>query len=284
MQAMHTMLHSAPTTSNSSRSSQVWLTDSSATNHMTIDLNNLTVAIPYPTADTIHTTNGEGLTVSHVGQSIINSSMSSIKLDFVLLVPQLTHNLLSVHRLCLDNNFWLIFYAFCFWIQDKATRKILYRGMCINDMYPIHASSSSSSTQPSPAQAFLGQLVQSNLWHHRLGHPINSVISLVLNKAHIHVSKTSSLMMCHPCLTGKVSKLPFPQHPHKFTSPFATIHTDLWRPVPCISVDGYRYYTIFVDDCTCFCWLFSLVNKFDLFSMFAAFYSFLVTQYSCYTN
>ena len=87
-------------------------------------------------------------------------------------------------------------------------------------------------------------------------------------------------MMCHPCLAGKVSKLPFPQHHHKFTSPFATIHTDLWGPAPCISVDGYRYYTIFVDECTRFCWLFPLVNKSDLFSMFVAFYSFLFTQYS----
>ena len=139
-------------------------------------------------------------------------------------------------------------------------------------------SSSSSSTQPSPDQAFLGQLVQSNLWHHRLGHPTNFVVSLMLNKAHIHVPKISSPVMCHPCLAEKVSKLPFPQHHHKFTSPFATIHTDLWGPVPCISVDGYRYYTIFIDECIYFCWSFPLVNKSDLFSMFVAFYSFLVTQ------
>jgi len=280
MQAMHTMLHPAPSASNSSGSSQVWLTDSGATNHMTADLNNLTLASPYPTADTIHTANGEGLTVSHVGQSIINSSMSSFKLDSVLLVPQLTQNLLSVHRLCLDNNCWLIFDASCFWIQDKATRRILYRGLCSNGLYPIHASSSSSFTQPSPAQAFLGQLVQSNLWHHRLGHPTNSVVSLMLNKAHIPVPKTSSPIMCHPCLAGKVRKLPFPQHHHKFNSPFATIHTDLWGPAPCRSVDGYRYYTIFVDECTRFCWLFPLVNKSDLFSTFVAFYNLLVTQYS----
>jgi hypothetical protein len=114
MQAMHTMLNSAPPASNSSGSSQVWLTDSGATNHMTIDLNNLTLASPYPTTDTIHIANGEGLTVSHIGQSVICSSMSSLKLDSILLVPQLTQNLLSVHWLCLDNNYWLIFDAFCF--------------------------------------------------------------------------------------------------------------------------------------------------------------------------
>jgi hypothetical protein len=43
---------------------------------------------------------------------------------------------------------------------------------------------------------------------------------------------------------------------------------------------GYRYYTIFVDECACYCWLFPLINKFDLFSTFVAFYSFFVTQFS----
>jgi len=205
--------------------------------------------------------------------------MSPLKLNSVLLVPQLTQNLLSVHRLCLDNNCWLIYDAFCFWIQNKATRRILYRGLCSNGLYPIHAFSPSHSTT-SPTQAFLGQLIQSNLWHHRLGHPTNSIVSLMLNKAHIRVPKTSSPMLCHPCLAGKVSKLPFPQHHYKFTSPFAIIHTDLWGLAPCISVDGYKYYTIFIDECTCYCWLFPLVNKSDLFSKFVAFYSFLVTQFS----
>jgi hypothetical protein len=114
MQAMHTGLNSASPSSCSSGPSQVWLTDSSATNHMTDDLGNLSLASPYPTNEMIHTANGEGLTVSHIGHSTITSSLSPIKLNYVLCVPQLTQNLLSVHRLCLDNNCWLIFDAFCF--------------------------------------------------------------------------------------------------------------------------------------------------------------------------
>jgi hypothetical protein len=112
---------------------------------------------------------------------------------------------------------------------------------------------------------FLGQLVQSTLWHHRLGHPTNNIVSLMLNKAHVHVSKTPIPLMCHPCLEGKFSKLPFPQHVNKSVTPFDTIHTDLWGPAPSISVDGYRYYTIFVDECTRYCWIFPLVNKSDFF-------------------
>ncbi|XP_020421638.1 uncharacterized protein LOC109949783 [Prunus persica] len=60
LQAMHTVLNSASQSSCSSGSSPVWLTDSGATNHMTADLTNLSLASPYPTNETIHTANGEG--------------------------------------------------------------------------------------------------------------------------------------------------------------------------------------------------------------------------------
>jgi len=280
IQAMHTVIHSASSASCSSGSSQVWLTDSGATNHMTADLANLSLASPYPSTETIHTANGEGLTVSHIGHSILHSSISPIKLHFVLCVPQITQNLLSVHRLCLDNNYRLIFDALCFWIQDKTTGRILYKGLCSNGLYPIQSFSPATSQHPYQATTYLGQLVQSTLWHHRLGHPTNNIVSLILNKAHVHVSKTPTRLMCHPCLEGKFSKLPFPQHVHKSVIPFHTIHTDLWGPAPSISVDGYRYYTIFVDECTRYCWIFPLVNKSDLFSTFVDFYSFVSTQFA----
>ncbi|KAM1803515.1 hypothetical protein ACFX12_029489 [Malus domestica] len=49
----------APAMSNSV-SPQVWLTDSGATNHMTNDLSNLSLASPYPHNETVQTANGEG--------------------------------------------------------------------------------------------------------------------------------------------------------------------------------------------------------------------------------
>lgn len=104
----------------------------------------MSLATPYPTNETMQTANGEGLLVSHVGKSVINTRVKPINLNSVLYVPKLTQNLLSVHRICLDNNCWLTFDAFCFWIQDKATERILYKGMCSNELYPIPLASSYS--------------------------------------------------------------------------------------------------------------------------------------------
>jgi hypothetical protein len=71
MQAMHTGLNSASPSSCSSGPSQVWLTDSGVINHMITDLGNLSLALSYRTNEMIHTANGEGLTVSHIGHSTI---------------------------------------------------------------------------------------------------------------------------------------------------------------------------------------------------------------------
>lgn len=71
---------------------------------MIADLNNLSLASPYPFNETIHIANGEGLPVSHIGRTILKPYVHPIKLNYVLYVPKLTQNLLFVHRICLDNN------------------------------------------------------------------------------------------------------------------------------------------------------------------------------------
>ena len=127
---------SQPSPSITPSTSQVWLTDSRATNHMTADFSTLSLAYPYPTNEVIQTANGECLEVSHIGSTVLKPFIRPIKLNYVLYVPKLTQNLLLVHRICLDNNCWLIFDAFCFWIQENATWRILYKGMCSNGLIP----------------------------------------------------------------------------------------------------------------------------------------------------
>ncbi|KAB2634605.1 cation/H(+) antiporter 15-like [Pyrus ussuriensis x Pyrus communis] len=66
LQAMHTVFSPSSQPSHmgsvasTSQSPQVWLTDSGATTHMTADLNNLSIASPYPSNEVVQTANGEG--------------------------------------------------------------------------------------------------------------------------------------------------------------------------------------------------------------------------------
>ncbi|KAM1497832.1 hypothetical protein ACFXTH_020863 [Malus domestica] len=67
MIAMH--VNSSPYTLLSNASSpQFWLTDSGATNHLTADLQNLSLATMFPSTKTIQTVNGVGQ--SHMEDSV----------------------------------------------------------------------------------------------------------------------------------------------------------------------------------------------------------------------
>lgn len=79
MHAMNTMVSHQPLGSSSQNSPQFWLANSGASNHMTSDFKNLSLASPYPTTELVQTANDEGLNVSHVGSSVIKPSTYPIK-------------------------------------------------------------------------------------------------------------------------------------------------------------------------------------------------------------
>ena len=78
---------------------------------MIADLNNLSLATFFPSSEMIQTASGEGLQMSHKGFSILQTPFHNLKLNSVLYVPKISQILLYVHRICLDNNCWLIFDA-----------------------------------------------------------------------------------------------------------------------------------------------------------------------------
>jgi hypothetical protein len=61
----------------------------------------------YGGQDQVHTTNGAGMMIKHIGQSTIFTPTRHIFLNNVLHVPQATRNLASVHRLTTNNNVFL---------------------------------------------------------------------------------------------------------------------------------------------------------------------------------
>lgn len=172
----------------------------------------MSLSSPYPINEVALTANGEGLKVSYVGSTILKTLVHPIKLNYVLYIPKLSKNLLSVHRICLDNNCWLIFDAFGFWIQGKATGRILFKGLCSNAPYPIPSLANhypSYFQRNFKASTYVDQLISSSFWHSRLGHLTNTVVSTILNKAQIACPKNEVPIVCHNCLEGKFRKLPF---------------------------------------------------------------------------
>ena len=95
--------------------------------------------------------NGQKLPVTHICSGELCTTSHNLRLDGILRDLDLASNLLTVHKLCLQNNAFCYFDAYRFSIQDLPTGKIIYEGLSKDGMYPILASSSlDSSSSSSP--------------------------------------------------------------------------------------------------------------------------------------
>jgi len=79
------------------------------------------------------------------------------------------------------------------------------------------------------------------------------------------------ISFCDSCSINKSHRLPFHKHGLTSSAPFDLIHTDVWGPLPEISIHGHKYYVIFIDHFTKYIWFFSLRNKSDVKVIFLNF-------------
>uniref|UniRef100_A0A2N9FKJ8 Integrase catalytic domain-containing protein n=1 Tax=Fagus sylvatica TaxID=28930 RepID=A0A2N9FKJ8_FAGSY len=247
-------------TSNNSQGGETWLTDTGATDHLTANLNNLTVQNPYKGSDQVAVGNGQSIPINNTG---------------------------NVHKLCTDNNCSCYFDSNKFLIQDLPSGKVLYKGLSRNGLYPIHTHPPSSVSTPSvtassSVSAFLSSKNKWQLWHQRLGHPSDRVLVSSLPSLSSCMSDRNKHVQhhCKHCLIGKMHKLPFVHSQFQSTQPLELIHSDVWGPAPVNSSNGYKYYLLFVDDFSRFSWLYLLKHKSDVLSIFKSFKAAVENQFS----
>jgi hypothetical protein len=75
-----------------------WYTDTGTTKHITSDLDRLVVRKRYHDNEQVHFGNGSGLRITHIGHSSPNSANHPLALCNILHVPNITKNLISVHK------------------------------------------------------------------------------------------------------------------------------------------------------------------------------------------
>lgn len=267
---------------------QYWLVDTGATNHMTSDAQLLSNITPVTNSDSIQFGNGEHLFVSHFG----NTRLGSLILDNILIIPELAAHLLCIYQLCKQNNCSVWFNEFMCVIQDKVMAKILFKGLSKHGLYPIpfdlpllktsmHSSTSFPTVQN---KAFLGKCVKHSLWYQRFGHPSNEIVSAMLKTSGISCVPKTEASVYESCLLGKFHKLAFPKSSSRCQKPFELVHSDVWGPSPHLSIDGFRFFVLFVDDCTKFTWIFPMKNKSEVFHYFQYLCAFIHNQFSTTLN
>lgn len=116
----------------------------------------------------------------------------------------------------------------------------------------------SPTTDVSPT-SFLGERASLERWHSCMGHPSSRIVRQIISKANLPVSPNKGPEVCATCQFEKSHKLPLSSSLSTSSAPLKLLFSDVWGPTPTRSVDGHKYYVIFVDDYSKFSWLFPLV-------------------------
>jgi hypothetical protein len=70
--------------------------------------------------------------------------------------------------------------------------------------------------------------------------------------------------LCHACQLGRHTRLPFTTSSSRAAQAFDLVHCDLWTS-PVLSLFGYKYYLVILDDFSHFLWTFPLRLRSDMF-------------------
>jgi transposase InsO family protein len=260
---------------------ETWLTDSGASDHITANASNLNTQAPYHGSEQVTVGNGQNLPIQSIGNTQLHTQYHKFQLKNVLHIPRIASNLMSVHKLCLDNNCSCLFDAQKLLIQDLPTGRLLYKGLSKDGVYPIHSSQFCRSASTKSACLASSSAQKWQLWHSRLGHPSAKVLHTIFPSLSScnPLDFNSVKSHCKHCLAGKMHQLPFTVSTNKVTAPFQLVHADLWGPAPSVSLNGFKFYLVLVDEYTKFTWVYLLTHKSETFTLFKQFIALVQNQF-----
>lgn len=117
-----------------------------------------------------------------------------LRLNNVLVSPNLIKNLISVRQFTSDNNCSVEFDPLGCSVKDLPSRREIIRCDSSGPLYPLRLPTSSSLATATPS-----------LWHQRLGHPGHEVLSTLACLSAIPCNKGAGDSTCHACLLLSVS-------------------------------------------------------------------------------
>ncbi|GJZ99502.1 RNA-directed DNA polymerase, eukaryota [Tanacetum coccineum] len=226
MQKLLSLINETPTASIHAN-----MADSGVNQHLTIstigmsnivDISELKIIVGHP--------NGTLATISHVGDLKLSNNVT---LYDVLVVPGYCVSLLSVNKLIRDSKVFVGFDENTCYIQDWKKETVLGTGSESDGLYVFDVNNKCSNGKSNLVMSFH---VSKFLWHNRLGHPANQVLSVLKND--LSISKDTSVPVCEVCHRAKQTREPFPLSDHKSKTLGELVHLDLWGPYRVSSREG----------------------------------------------
>lgn len=239
-----------------------WLLDSGASHHIASDLSTLSLHSPYGGNEEVMIGDGNGLGITHTGSANLSSGSRPLHLTNVLCVPTMKKNLISVNKQCKTNNVMVQLCPYSFQVRDLNTGAPILKGKAKEGVYEWPTTSSIS--------AYATTIKSSSEWHARLGHPSSQILNFILTKFSLPTLSMSSSLLCNSCSSNKSHKLSFSTSTILSRGPLDVVYSDVWTS-PIYSIDGFKYYVVFVDHFTRYVWLYPLKQKSQVAQIFPRF-------------
>lgn len=241
----------------------VWVLDSGTTCHMCCDKAMFDVVKAHK--EKIQLAGDNCIYSEGIGEVVIDSKTTTIRLRDVLFVPSLNTNFLSMSK-ATENKFKVNFDNTSASIINDNGAIVLCAQKC-GSLF-LYATKHEQLYSLKTHSEFVK-------WHERYGHLNAKSLNSLSRNNMVHgldVKISSDNMNCETCLKGKISSLPFGQNVSiKSSAVLDLIHSDICGPMRTTSLGGYKYFALFIDDFSRKFFVHFLKNKSDIFSVFKIF-------------
>ena len=223
---------------------ETWLVDSGASRHMTGYRCALTNLTEHKTS--VEVEMGDETYLFNLRDWIYFMfswiPVQNLKITEILYVPGIKKNLLPVSTLE-DKGFRVTFMEgkALLWHKDINLESTIMIGVRVRGLYKLLGH---------PVQALVHKTVNlCELWHHRFGHihygalpKLQNIVTGMPDFQNEHDG------VCRGCVLGKNVKSSFPSNSRRSKGILDLVHSDICGPMTTLSLSGYLYYVIFIDD------------------------------------
>ncbi|KAL9447402.1 hypothetical protein AB3S75_014964 [Citrus x aurantiifolia] len=226
-----------------------WILDTGASRHMTrsrelmTDLQNIG-------SSPIGLPNG---TCSHAQCEGTVEFGNNLRLNHVLYVPDLNCNLISLACLINDLQCLVTLTDKLCVIHDRTMRTLIGVGEQEDGVYIFRSPALAKACRVSAEGNYY-------LWHRRLGHASNKIISLLPGVSKMECQKFRD-EPCDICFKAKQTRNVFPISMNKANDMFALVHCDVWGAYRIPSSCGAHYFLSIVDDYSRGVWVYLTAHK-----------------------
>ena len=253
--------------------SKTWIVDSGATCHM---CNNKALLEDFVEFDeTVDVMLGDGKVLHATGSGTVsvhtvlaNGKLQECILHNVLLVPNLSYNLISVSKVTKARKSISFEETQC--NISCADGEVIATAKKVGCLYYLDFQPTSECSNAMVNERT--KLSNEMLWHQRYAHlGIQSLKKLANDKLveSLNFDAKKNLEFCEACTQGKLHRCSFPTSgATRASEPLGLVHSDLCAKINTKSCGGAEYFLTFTDDKTRYVWVYPLKQKGDVFNQF----------------